>query len=113
LLQGVVAVLSGGTVDVLCHAAVRARNAGVMLAACRLATGPEGFRELEGQLVTVEAVSRTLPQLITGVCTTRPASGSLAADARNPACKAAYGAAAAQRTCVVHNMDGTTRCRQH
>lgn len=32
---GVVAILSGGTVDVLSHAAVRARNLGVMLAVCR------------------------------------------------------------------------------
>jgi hypothetical protein len=30
-----VAILSGGTVDVLSHAAVRARNLGVMLAVCR------------------------------------------------------------------------------
>ena len=60
LLQGVVAVLSGGTVDVLCHAAVRARNAGVLLAACRSAAGLEEFRGLEGQLVAVEAVRFTL-----------------------------------------------------
>lgn len=63
LLQGVVAVLSGGTVDVLCHAAVRARNAGVMLAACRSAAGLQEFRDLEGQLVAVEAVSGVLPFL--------------------------------------------------
>lgn len=31
MLQGVVAVLSGGTIDVLCHAAVRARNTGALL----------------------------------------------------------------------------------
>jgi alpha-glucan,water dikinase len=48
-------VLSGGSVDVLCHAAVRARDAGVMLAACRSAAGLEEFRHLEGRLVTVEA----------------------------------------------------------
>lgn len=57
LLQGVTAVLSGGIIDVLCHAAVRARNTGVLLAACREPQLLQELRALEGQLVTVEAVS--------------------------------------------------------
>ena len=34
LMQGVVAVVTGNAPDVLSHAAVRARNSSVMLAAC-------------------------------------------------------------------------------
>jgi hypothetical protein len=60
LLQGAAAVLSGGTIDVLCHAAVRARNTGVLLAACRSAAGLAALRDLEGQVVAVEAVSCNL-----------------------------------------------------
>lgn len=55
-LQGVVAVLSGGTINVLCHAAVRARNTSVLLAACCNAAELAALRELEGQLVAVGAV---------------------------------------------------------
>ena len=55
LRQGTVAVLTAGSVDVLCHAAVRARNTGVLLAACRDAGVLEQLRGLHGRRVAVAA----------------------------------------------------------
>ncbi len=54
-MQGVVAVMAAGGVDVLCHAAVRARNLGLLLAACRDSALLECVRSLEGAIVSVEA----------------------------------------------------------
>ena len=50
-----VAVLTAGGVDVLCHAAVRARNLGVLLAACRDPALLDGVRALQGGLVAATA----------------------------------------------------------
>lgn len=57
-----VAVLAGGTVDVLCHAAVRARNLGVMMVVCRDAALLQGAARQAGSVIQVSPTqaSRTL-----------------------------------------------------
>lgn len=48
-------MLTGGSVDVLCHAAVRARNLGVLLAACRDPALLADVRALQGTFVSITA----------------------------------------------------------
>ena len=50
-LQGAVAAITPDNPDVLCHAAVRARNSGVMFAACFDPQEVARIAQLEGQAV--------------------------------------------------------------
>lgn len=53
--EGVVALLTGAGVDVLSHCAVRARNAGVLLATCYDEGTLAGVKAMAGQWVKVRA----------------------------------------------------------
>ena len=52
-MQGAVAALTPDSLDVLCHAAVRARNSGVLLACCYDMQEYAQLKALEGKQVTV------------------------------------------------------------
>ena len=52
-MQGVVAVVTGNAPDVLSHAAVRARNSSVMLAACHQEGPLQQLRELASRSASV------------------------------------------------------------
>ena len=52
--QGVAGVVTSSVPDVLCHAAVRARNSGTLLAACCAAQELAGLVALNGQEVTMQ-----------------------------------------------------------
>jgi alpha-glucan,water dikinase len=54
LPEGVLAVLTSGSVDVVSHVAIRARNQGVLLATCYDVETFEKLRSWEGQLMNVE-----------------------------------------------------------
>ena len=55
--EGAVVVLtSGDCPDVLSHSAVRARNMGVLMAACLSEEGMEGLRAMEGVQVDVTLI---------------------------------------------------------
>lgn len=54
MLQGVVAVITEDAPDVLCHAAVRARNSTVMLAACCDEEELAAIGRWQGQQVCLE-----------------------------------------------------------
>jgi hypothetical protein len=61
LAQGCVAVITPDTLDVLCHAAVRARNSSVLLASCSQPEALQDLRSLAGSHVslTVSKVAET------------------------------------------------------
>ncbi|BDA43844.1 Alpha-glucan water dikinase, chloroplastic at C-terminar half [Coccomyxa sp. Obi] len=51
--DGCVAVITPDTLDVLCHAAVRARNCSVLLASCSQPQALDGLRSLAGRHITL------------------------------------------------------------
>ena len=53
-MQGVVAVISAVAPDVLCHAAVRARNGSVLLVACNDSQEMAGFAGWQDQQVQLQ-----------------------------------------------------------
>lgn len=53
-MQGVVGVISAVAPDVLCHAAVRARNSSVLLVACSDPQEMAGFAAWQDQQVQVQ-----------------------------------------------------------
>ncbi len=52
-VQGCVALITPDTLDVLCHAAVRARNCSVLLASCSEPQALDGLRSLAGRHITL------------------------------------------------------------
>jgi hypothetical protein len=100
-----VAVLGGGTVDMLCHAAVRARNTGVLLAVCRSAVELAAFHDLEGQLVAVEAVSRI------SCATAQKAASMCSGVARKVAEAASRRSASLLQACTIVASRGACRKR--
>ena len=54
MMQGVVGVVTDSVPDVLCHAAVRARNSGTLLAACCDAEELAGIAALDGQRIAMQ-----------------------------------------------------------
>ena len=69
-LQGVAGVISKTAPDVLCHAAVRARNSGVMLVACHDEEELAGIADWEGQQVQLQLsqVARASSLVACGCC---------------------------------------------
>ena len=55
MMQGVVGVVTCSVPDVLCHAAVRARNSAVLLAACTDEEELASVTALNGQQVVMQA----------------------------------------------------------
>lgn len=62
-LQGVVALLTPDSVDVLSHSAVRARNSGVVMAACFDSDALAAVQQLSGRHVDVNVLQAWLTAL--------------------------------------------------
>lgn len=72
MMQGVVGVVTRNVPDVLCHAAVRARNSAVLLAACTDEEQLASIAALSGQQVVMQAVQVWVPAPLICIRLTQP-----------------------------------------